>query len=53
MKWDENFPERPFCSKRCQMVDFGDWANERFVIAGSDPDFLEGEAPNEEEISQY
>jgi len=28
------FPDRPFCSKRCQMIDFGDWINEDNKIAG-------------------
>lgn len=23
---------RPFCSERCQLVDFGDWANEKHRI---------------------
>jgi len=32
----EAFPERPFCSKRCQQIDFGDWASERFQIEGND-----------------
>lgn len=25
-------PYRPFCSERCKMVDFGDWANESYRI---------------------
>jgi endogenous inhibitor of DNA gyrase (YacG/DUF329 family) len=28
-------PEMPFCSKRCRMIDIGNWADERYVIAGS------------------
>jgi uncharacterized protein len=31
--WDEN-PWRPFCSERCKMIDFGDWATERNAIPG-------------------
>ena len=23
---------RPFCSERCKLLDFGDWADERFAI---------------------
>ncbi len=49
--WNDHFPERPFCSKRCKMVDFGDWANENHRIEGATPDFLEGEAPNDAEDS--
>lgn len=32
--WTEAFPYRPFCSKRCQQIDFGDWAMERHSIPG-------------------
>lgn len=32
-------PYRPFCSERCQGVDFGAWASERFrVQVAPDPD---------------
>lgn len=30
------FPERPFCSKRCKDIDFGGWASEQFRIEGGD-----------------
>ena len=23
---------RPFCSERCQLIDFGDWADEKFRL---------------------
>ena len=36
IEWSDKYPERPFCSKRCQQIDFGDWAEERNVIAGAD-----------------
>ncbi|MGV7960535.1 DNA gyrase inhibitor YacG [Photorhabdus tasmaniensis] len=26
--WGEVSPYRPFCSKRCQLIDLGKWANE-------------------------
>ena len=32
--WNERFPHRPFCSKRCQQLDFGEWATEQNTIAG-------------------
>jgi endogenous inhibitor of DNA gyrase (YacG/DUF329 family) len=35
--WIEKEKYRPFCSKRCQMIDFGDWANERNSIPAEDP----------------
>jgi endogenous inhibitor of DNA gyrase (YacG/DUF329 family) len=36
--WSDESPFRPFCSKRCQMVDFGDWAAERHRIPAEEPD---------------
>lgn len=30
----EEFPHRPFCCKRCQMIDFGEWVNEENKIDG-------------------
>ncbi|MCC8373082.1 MULTISPECIES: DNA gyrase inhibitor YacG [Photorhabdus] len=26
--WGKISPYRPFCSKRCQLIDLGQWANE-------------------------
>ncbi|MEH2921683.1 DNA gyrase inhibitor YacG [Samsonia erythrinae] len=26
--WDASSPYRPFCSKRCQLIDLGEWADE-------------------------
>jgi endogenous inhibitor of DNA gyrase (YacG/DUF329 family) len=34
VQWTDDFPYRPFCSKRCQMIDFGEWAEEKHRIAG-------------------
>ena len=34
IKWSDKFPYRPFCSLRCQQMDFGDWADERYRVAG-------------------
>lgn len=34
IEWSEEYPHRPFCSKRCQQVDFGDWALEKHSIPG-------------------
>lgn len=40
--WREESTWRPFCSERCRLIDFGEWANERHSIAGEpvDPDNL-------------
>ncbi len=35
--WIESAIYRPFCSKRCQMIDFGDWAMEKNTIPAEDP----------------
>jgi hypothetical protein len=32
--WTDANPWRPFCSTRCKGIDLGDWAGNRFVIAG-------------------
>ncbi len=29
-----SFPERPFCTKRCKLIDLGEWASESHKIAG-------------------
>ena len=46
VEWGEQSPYRPFCSKRCRLIDLGDWLDERHQIPGepawvdpeSDPD---------------
>ncbi|NNC23513.1 DNA gyrase inhibitor YacG [Salinisphaera sp. USBA-960] len=29
-------PARPFCSQRCQLIDLGDWIDERHSIPGDE-----------------
>jgi len=36
VEWKEESLFRPFCSKRCQQLDFGGWANENFSIPGEE-----------------
>ncbi len=31
--WKSENEHRPFCSKRCQLIDLGQWANEENKIA--------------------
>lgn len=38
VEWEEKNQFRPFCSERCKLIDFGDWATEKNTIAG-DPVF--------------
>ena len=33
--WNEDFPDRPFCSERCKLIDLGEWANESHKIEGN------------------
>jgi len=33
-KWADCGKHKPFCSKRCQLIDLGEWANESHSIAG-------------------
>lgn len=36
VKWSSENRHRPFCSERCRLIDFGDWANERHRIPGEE-----------------
>ena len=36
--WDDSFPERPFCSHHCRLIDLGAWAAEEHVIEGRQDD---------------
>ena len=38
-------PDRPFCSERCKLIDFGAWANEEYAVPAEEapPSFEEGE----------
>ncbi len=44
--WNETSPFRPFCSKSCQMIDFGDWADEENAIPGA-PDMSDSDGWSE------
>ena len=32
--WDVGNKYRPFCSERCKLMDLGQWAAERYRVAG-------------------
>ena len=36
VEWSHASPYRPFCSKRCQLIDLGEWANEEKRIASTE-----------------
>jgi endogenous inhibitor of DNA gyrase (YacG/DUF329 family) len=33
VEWQDN-PWRPFCSERCQLIDFGRWVDEDYRVPG-------------------
>ncbi|WP_020409625.1 DNA gyrase inhibitor YacG [Hahella ganghwensis] len=35
VEWSEESPYRPFCSKRCQLIDLGAWASEEYRVPES------------------
>ncbi|CAN5348235.1 hypothetical protein BH18ACI2_BH18ACI2_16540 [soil metagenome] len=40
--WKDN-PHRPFCSERCQLIDFGHWADEDYGVPSAEaPPSVEG-----------
>lgn len=46
IEWSTRWPQRPFCSERCRLIDLGAWASEEYCIAGKDnaPDHGENES---------
>ena len=39
VEWSEKSPFRPFCSKRCQLIELGEWASEERAISAGTADF--------------
>ncbi len=48
VEWSDKSPYRPFCSKQCQLIDFGGWADEENSIAGA-PDMSDGDGWSEDQ----
>ncbi|WP_281773238.1 DNA gyrase inhibitor YacG [Haemophilus parahaemolyticus] len=40
VEWKAENKYRPFCSKRCKLIDFGEWANEEKRIVGVEYDMF-------------
>ncbi|MGL5287579.1 MAG: DNA gyrase inhibitor YacG [Aeromonas sp.] len=38
VEWGPQSPYRPFCCKRCQLIDLGEWASEEKRIPGGESD---------------
>ena len=49
--WDNN-PQRPFCSKRCQLIDLGAWVEERYKIPGDDLDSLVNDQDDDDDVAR-
>ena len=48
--WNDDYPHRPFCSRRCKDADFIDWAKQQKSIAGTpsyDDIFSEAALPDD------
>lgn len=43
---------RPFCSERCQLVDLGAWAEERFAIPTEDSSDAVNENSDQHEVEE-
>ena len=44
LTWSEDNPFRPFCSKRCQLIDLGEWASgEKAIPTDEQPASIEFE----------
>ena len=37
--WTQESQFRPFCSKRCQLIDLGEWAQEKYTVSSEDDPF--------------
>ena len=40
VEWKAENTYRPFCSERCKLIDFGEWANEEKRIVGVEYDMF-------------
>lgn len=51
VEWSDASPFRPFCSKKCQLIDLGEWADEQKAIpCGANKDAETTELPDIEDI---
>lgn len=45
--WQDN-PYRPFCSRRCRMLDLGCWVDEEYRVPSEDQSGIDESAENNE-----
>ncbi|WP_334326638.1 DNA gyrase inhibitor YacG [Gilliamella apicola] len=51
VEWSDKNIYRPFCSKRCQLIDLGEWANEEHRIV--DNEISEQDLWSEDDLPNY
>jgi uncharacterized protein len=50
IQWTDEYPDRPFCSARCKLIDLGAWADESHKIPGAAVmDFMKDDNENDSE----
>lgn len=51
--WEDN-PHRPFCSRRCYLIDLGAWTDERYRIPGEGVDLgMDGDDDEDDHRSSH
>jgi endogenous inhibitor of DNA gyrase (YacG/DUF329 family) len=51
VEWKQSSLFRPFCSKKCQLIDLGEWADEeKSIPCGANKDAQSSELPDIEDI---
>lgn len=51
VEWNDSSLFRPFCSKKCQLIDLGEWADEeKSISCGANKDAQLSEIPDIEDI---
>ena len=48
VKWTSKNQYRPFCSERCKLIDFGEWASEERRISDVEPADFEAKSSESE-----
>lgn len=51
IEYSDKYPERPFCSERCKLIDLGEWADENHKIPGSS--VYDGVLSEEDSLTQH
>ena len=49
IEWTDAWPQRPFCSDRCRLIDLGAWISEQRAIPGEPAPEAEPPRPQREE----